>query len=898
MITRLAALLLAGLLLPLQPAGSQTADEETSEPTRPSGISVKLSTNDPLGVFFADDFASGKTPVTVSVEITNESAGPLKIGSRWMLVNHSGERVRSQTLKRADLEPKAVDKWFVTFRSETDLQKQGYYRFVLHTSGDKQDGDWSISFIIIPRPQPGLRPGSRFGVSVSALEPRAYALLQRIGARWLHTDSACAWSAVEPERKGEYRWDAFDRLVADCKAHDLLLFPSLAYAPSWAAATAPDGKPFQKRDAPQKVEDYADYVSAVVSRYKQDLRCFEVWSDPEVMGWTWHSTAQQYRDLLKAAYAAAKAADPKVAVVASGATGSHLRDVVFAKGAEASASLDQTSFRVFGVGAPEEDFLAKSEYAALLSRAHGKTEVWNTQAGWPLWDAPQLAEYVPRAYVTGALAGLRGICWSSLADPETGLFDGTFQPRPAAAAYAVCAQMLDGAALVEDLFPYSRTLWGALMKSPEGRKVAVLWTTSDRGTFTLEKAGEVAAFDLMGNPVGRKRGSRFEVPLSGSVVYLVSEGDQLQFLTALRQGQVREVTPVTARVLPLTAEITAAPVLQVVVTNQINRNFSGEIRLDPPPGWKLADRKVEFGPIAPGQSMTLSFPATTATVSTDNQYPVSFTIWPRDRGWLSSAWKLEKSQMLTVAATPRGTPTIDGDLADWQGVLPLTLNRAEFLSPFVPEALRKQWTPGNLSATIYTRWDDDSFYLAAEVHDNLHTQASFAANAYALPFEGDSLQIAFGSEAEQAGRLKPADAPNTNRGLLLDTDYEFALSLTPGGPELFQLQTPVTEHQTYYPTNPEIGLGLVPDARLVVKRDDLKEITTYECALPWSLLKGLNPRKLRLSLRLNDRDGEARGAGLELAAGLGVGQGNILTFSPTWRYTLANLTPWTLLGGR
>ncbi|HEY3283418.1 MAG TPA: hypothetical protein VGN26_14210 [Armatimonadota bacterium] len=891
MSVRSVSLLWAAVLLLARPLGA--AEEPKASAPR---VSAKLSTNDPANLFFADDFTSGKTPITISVEMTNLSAAPLKLSNHWTLRDHTGQRLRDQSMKRTELAGSATDKWFVTFRPGADISRQGWFRFTLKTAGDKQDSEWSLSFAILPRPAAGTREGSRFGLSVTNPDARAFEVMRRLGARWLRTDSGCSWSSFEPQKKGEYVWDAFDKLVADCKAHDLLLLPSLAYAPDWAAQRSTDGQAFQKRDAPEKAEDYADAVKAAVTRYSKDVRCFEAWNDPQVMGWTWHASAQQYRDLLKAAHAALKGASADSSLVASASSASHLRDVVFAQGVSAAESVDQTSFHTFSTTAPEEELLCQAEFAALLSKAAGKTQVRDTEAAWQLWDSPKLTDYVPRAYAVSALAGLRTLCWSTLADQDTGLFDSSFQPRPAAAAYAVCAQMLDGAALVEDLYPYSHTLWGALLKNTEGRKVAVLWTTGDRGSLELTTPGDVQVYDIMGNPTGQRRGKSVTVPLGPEVTYVVSTGDQLQLLTALRQAKTREVAPVTARALPFTTEIGSTPAIQVLVTNESNRPFSGDMSVKAPAGWKLMTPRQRFGPILPGASMSVPFLTTTAITSTDNQYPVSFSILPLDRGWFSTPWKYEKSQILSVAAATKGTPTIDGDLSDWKEALPQRMNRKEFLSPFTPEALQKAWTPGNLSATFYTRWDADNFYFAAEVQDNNHSQASFADNPYALPFDGDTIQLAFGSDLEE-GRLKPADAPNARRGLLFDTDYELAMSLTPKGPELLLLKTPQTHHQSYLPTNPEIGLGLVPDAKLAVKRDDLKETTVYECAIPWSLLKGVDRKKLRLDVLINDRDKEERGAAMEWSAGLGESQGNTLTFSPSWRYHLANQAPWTFLGG-
>jgi hypothetical protein len=263
-----------------------------------------------------------------------------------------------------------------------------------------------------------------------------------------------------------------------------------------------------------------------------------------------------------------------------------------------------------------------------------------------------------------------------------------------------------------------------------------------------------------------------------------------------------------------------------------------------------------------------------------------------------------------------------------------------------------------LSATFYAMYDDSYFYVAAKVADNVQA----AAPEGAQPFDGDSLQVAFGTTA--VGRPKPtmaatppvvapvtepattptggaapadsappspgngaqpspstrspsgsqfgivanasAEPPATGgdasagipaRGILEDTEYEFSLALTPQGPVAFKLRSPMSGDASFYPTNPEVGLGPTTDVKLAVKRDDINEMTVYEAAIPWSELADLpHDAPFHLAFKLNDKD---RGAGvegwIESNAGAGIARGNELSFSPSWGYTAANLCPWALM---
>src|SRR5690606_21445285 len=59
-------------------------------------------------------------------------------------------------------------------------------------------------------------------------------------------------------------------------------------------------------------------------------------------------------------------------------------------------------------------------------------------------------------------------------------------------------------------------------------------------------------------------------------------------------------------------------------------------------------------------------------------------------------------------------PDVDGDLWDWPEAEPIVLNRREQLI----SEWRKWEGPEDASALVYTCWDDDNFYIAAEVVDD------------------------------------------------------------------------------------------------------------------------------------------------------------------------------------
>ncbi len=112
---------------------------------------------------------------------------------------------------------------------------------------------------------------------------------------------------------------------------------------------------------------------------------------------------------------------------------------------------------------------------------------------------------------------------------------------------------------------------------------------------------------------------------------------------------------------------------------------------------------------------------------------------------------------------------IDGDLSDWEGT-PQEPAIAQY-----PTTVNRQWAgPQDLGAQFYFTWDDNAFYIATIVTDNVHVQ--FARTRGYNLFKGDDIEIWFDTDL-------PGDFDKAQG----DRD-DFQLGLSPGnfadlGPE-------------------------------------------------------------------------------------------------------------------
>jgi len=129
------------------------------------------------------------------------------------------------------------------------------------------------------------------------------------------------WRLIEGAGKGIFDWSEADRVVKASTDAGVKIIARVDFQPSWARADHANNGP------PDNFQDYADFIYALVNRYKTGspfgrIHAVEIWNEPNLAR-EWGDQkpdASQYVALLKAAYLAAKRADPNVTVITAGLT--------------------------------------------------------------------------------------------------------------------------------------------------------------------------------------------------------------------------------------------------------------------------------------------------------------------------------------------------------------------------------------------------------------------------------------------------------------------------------------------------------------------------------------------------------------------------------------------------
>ncbi|MEM7532609.1 MAG: hypothetical protein AAF639_10565 [Chloroflexota bacterium] len=178
-----------------------------------------------------------------------------------------------------------------------------------------------------PIPHADVHP---FGVNVfleqeadPAKRVLAIQMASEAGFHWLRQEFP--WEDIEIHAKGDFEdrrhepyrsaWDKYDHLVDSAEAQSMELIVRLSNPPSWTRAQGDDVGTYAP---PDNVQDFADFVSAVVSRYQGRVRYYQLWNEPNIYPeWgVYPINPEAYVELLKAGAEAARQADPEVVIIA------------------------------------------------------------------------------------------------------------------------------------------------------------------------------------------------------------------------------------------------------------------------------------------------------------------------------------------------------------------------------------------------------------------------------------------------------------------------------------------------------------------------------------------------------------------------------------------------------
>ncbi|MEM6552621.1 MAG: hypothetical protein AAF750_10910 [Planctomycetota bacterium] len=613
---------------------------------------------------------------------------------------------------------------------------------------------------VIRPPVQGVRPWSPYQVGLSERpSERTRPYLDLIG-RWGFKQ--VRWGLLPVEQRGEattdaevvYDFDEIDRVVDALREHGVqagiammsyhtggfLERPTLggrpvSYLRNRKANLIVDPSDFGAVGEPGTWADWVHHL--LKDRTDVFTRGFirnEPWEGGSISNY--HATAEYMREALRVSRGVAKAIDPDFRIVGMDSAMNTI-DQVIAPGA--ADLLDGMTVHEYGS-------VYRGNFASVLAE----------HMGWPVyqnenWSGPSDAFVVVK--VINCLAS--GMVFDHPVSSGTGALPlgvekdySLIAPRPIAQVAATMLHFIEDTRHAEDLWPTHAPhvhLFAARDGSPDPAKhAAVVFGRSPlhgpsydpnrtdgifpginlTGTIALPDPGFVlTAYDLEGNEVPRQHDAdALILPLTDQPYYVVSaEGlDDLRqrFLDATvdQDGQ-----PFQAEIDDFTSPLTSGQAkLQVRVRNLAATPQTALFDLNLPEGLTL---NQPLGPLtlAPGEQREVRVGITARRSLPANRYPVRLTV-RTDQPDAEHALAIEET--LHEALIHYGTPTINGSLDDWAelGAKPVYVSGG-LVEVDVGEAL---WFPMDnlqaddasaMSARFATLWDEDHFYIAAEVRD-------------------------------------------------------------------------------------------------------------------------------------------------------------------------------------
>jgi hypothetical protein len=248
-------------------------------------------------------------------------------------------------------------------------------------------GAWLVSCGLQPQPM-------GYGMHTLRGTGEELSLVRAAGFDWVV--QVFGWREIARWR-GLYDWQRPDAVVRGAEFFRLNLVARLDQHPDWARAEAADNGP------PDDLADYGDFVHAVASRYKGQIKGYVIWNEPNLaVEWGGDEPdPEAYIEMLKVAYARIKEADPSALVVSAGLAPTNeqstqaLDDRLFLERmyqAGAREYFDVLGAHVYGFGHPPDDphdahqglNISRIHDLRKIMLAHDDADkpVWITELGW------------------------------------------------------------------------------------------------------------------------------------------------------------------------------------------------------------------------------------------------------------------------------------------------------------------------------------------------------------------------------------------------------------------------------------------------------------------------------------------------------------------------------------
>ncbi len=592
------------------------------------------------------------------------------------------------------------------------------------------------------------------------------------GIRWIRDwggRPAFTWSDIEPER-GKYNWTVTDYVVGQIEKHHMRILPVLGGGgfqrrtthrwqiqvfPKWVlerAETMPSMNQMSaskgwKRVFP-RIEDWKNYIKAVVSRYKGRITHYEVMNEPNL-----YLEPKQYVKYLKAAYEAAKSVDPQCKIVGFCSTGDLGGQLI--KFIDECCKLgalkfcDIVSFHPYHArltGTPVSAQKMIHDLRKLLNEyGEGNKPLWNTelyymstkqQSG---FDASiYKGDAIARRYLIDLGEGLRqSMPLAYMANSRRTVFKNRHMGFPAvcipSARFVIYAQL---ARHFEGAKPVTRLKWPnrdvCYVFEKQDRMLAAVWNYDETRRDFLNiplPASRVEILDMFGNTVKLKKSKEISLELGNEPFYIFWNGKNgNEFIDALKTASIRGDKSVSLSGVKIDEKA-----LVLDLENTTGAPIKGLAKIMSAPSWLKTDRgSVAYGPVPPHGTVQVRFRVSMEPGK--SRTGVVSVALSTEEELLEFSADVFRPLLLKSMKLPR-SPKINGriDSREWGNADTVTLDKIGNVKVGTPA----RWRGANdCSAVVRSGYDGDNIYFAVAVKDDLK-----GSRLKEVPWTGDAVEL-------------------------------------------------------------------------------------------------------------------------------------------------------------
>lgn len=172
--------------------------------------------------------------------------------------------------------------------------------------------------------------------------------------------------------------------------------------------------------------------------------------------------------------------------------------------------------------------------------------------------------------------------------------------------------------------------------------------------------------------------------------------------------------------------------IDVKVTNVYGAKVEGTLNVEPKGNWKLETNSQSFK-LEKDESIVLSFPVTAKEKAPYHFYMFDLSVNEKDGGLIFQKTTPMDFAAIVKADKEISTANFDGDISDWSNAYPIYMDVPEDPTDY------EQWKSEDVGARLLMKWDENYYYILADVYDNYHANMQSGATIW----NGDCIQVAF-----------------------------------------------------------------------------------------------------------------------------------------------------------